>query len=332
MSEKAISNNERLAPGIWQIVKLLMDSSVSNRQIIDSSISMMTGSLKTWFDKVCQEPFVEFSGDTYGDEYFFFVRKPPFDLENINRGLKYKVDITDDEIVSVNLTWNNQGIYSWYQLIPYAETMGMENVRMYMPAIFFPEYASVYGSRDLTVMSQYVNLFNRDYANANTEEKKKENGINIMRNLISDLKYMIDANAYAPFTRRGTIVLNGDRRIKRGTFILMPNNEVFYVESVDNSLSIRENSYTRTTTLNVSHGMYLPFINGVDVKESDGTHNYGYFNLIDYGEGFSVDKLSEGNYGDMISKWKVNFNNFTFFLSRKQVGVMKYIKNTEYGW
>ena len=147
-----------------------------------------------------------------------------------------------------------------------------------------------------------------------------------MRNLISDLKYMIDANAYAPFTRRGTIVLNGDRRIKRGTFILMPNNEVFYVESVDNSLSIRENSYTRTTTLNVSHGMYLPFINGVDVKESDGTHNYGYFNLIDYGEGFSVDKLSEGNYEDVISKWKVNFNNFTFFLSRKQVGVMKYKK------
>ena len=326
MGEKAISNNERLAPGIWQIVKLLMDSSVSNRQIIDSSISMMTGSLKTWFDKVCQEPFVEFSGDTYGDEYFFFVRKPPFDLENINRGLKYKVEITNDEIVSVNLTWNNQGIYSWYQLIPYAETMGMENVRMYMPAIFFPEYASVYGSRDLTVMSQYVNLFNRDYANANTEEKKKENGINIMRNLISDLKYMIDANAYAPFTRRGTIVLNGDRRIKRGTFILMPNDEVFYVESVDNSLSIRENSYTRRTTLNVSHGMYLPFINGVDVEESDGTHNYGYFNLIDYGEGFSVDKLSEGNYGDMISKWKVNFNNFTFFLSRKQVGVMKYKK------
>ena len=111
MGEKAISNNERLAPGIWQIVKLLMDSSVSNRQIIDSSISMMTGSLKTWFDKVCQEPFVEFSGDTYGDEYFFFVRKPPFDLENINRGLKYKVEITNDEIVSVNLTWNNQGIY-----------------------------------------------------------------------------------------------------------------------------------------------------------------------------------------------------------------------------
>lgn len=323
--KRVLSNQKRTAPGIWGITKLLMDSSVAKRQVIDSSISMMTGSLQTWFNKVCQEPFVEFSGDTYGDEYFFFVRKPPFDLEMINRGLQYKLDIPDNEIVSVNVNWNTQGIYSWYQLIPFAETMGMENVQMYMPAIFFPEYASIYGSRDLTIRSQYVNLFNRDYANADDEEKKKDNGINIMRNLIADLKYMIDSNAYTPFTRSGTITLNGDRRIKRGTFILMPNNEVFYVESVNNSLSISENSYQRSTTLNVSHGMFLPFINGVEVKEQDGKHKYGYFNLIDYGENFSVDKLNQGNYEEMISKWKVNFNCFTFFLSRKQVGAMKYM-------
>lgn len=313
--KKAQTNNQRTAPGIWQIVKLLMDSSVKNRQIVDSSISMMTGNLQSWFNKVCQEPLVEFSGDTFGDEYFFFVRKPPFDLEGINKGMEYMLTIPECEIISENLSWNTQNIYSWYQYIPYAETMGMENITMYMPAIFFPEYASVWGSRDLTVRSQYVSLFNRDYGSESEEKKKKGSGENIMRNCISDLKYIIDCNAYNPFVRSGTITLNGDRRIKRGTFILMPNNEVFYVDAVNNTLSIGENSYSRRTTLTVSHGMFLPFINGVEINDE----KISYFNIIDYGEGFSIDKLKEGNYSELISKWKVNFNVFAFFLRKEQM-------------
>lgn len=313
------NTSERLAPGIWQIVKLIMDSSVRDREIVDSSISMMTGSLKNWFDKVCQQPFVEFCGDTYGDQYFFFVRKPPFDLEGVNRGINYSsLHISDNEIISKNLSWNNQGIYSWYQLIPYAETMGMENVTFYLPAIFFPEYAAVWGSKNLTVQSQYVSLFSREYLNSDSEKKKQENGENIMRNTIADLKYLIDCNAYAPFVRRGTITLNGDRRIKRGMFIILDNDEVFYVDSVSNNLTIREGSYNRTTTLNVSHGMFLQFINGVEVKEFQN-EKISYFNIIDYGKDFSLDKLKEGNYNELISNWKVNFNVFSFFLSKYQM-------------
>lgn len=307
---------QRLAPGIWQIVKLLMDSSVNKRVLNDSSISMMTGSLQSWFNKVCQQPFVEFSGDTYGDQYFFFVRKPPFDLEGINRGLEnYKLEITNDEIVSVNLTWNSQNIYSWYQFLPYIETMNMENLQMYLPAVFFPEYAAIWGSKDLTVRSQYVSDFDREYGNY-SENEKKEQEYNIkVRTCFSDFKYMIDCNAYAPFVRRGTITLNGDRRIKRGTFIIMPNNEVFYVDAVSNSLSVRESSYSRVTTLTVSHGMFLPFING---KEHEGKI-MSYFNLIDYGEGFSIDKVTVDNYSTIVSKWKVNVDVFAFFLKKTQL-------------
>lgn len=307
---------QRLAPGIWQIVKLLMDSSVNRRVLNDSSISMMTGSLQNWFNRVCQQPFVEFSGDTFGDQYFFFVRKPPFDLEGINRGLEnYKLSITDDEIISVDLTWNSQNIYSWYQFLPYTETLMMENLQMYMPAVFFPEYAAIWGSKDLTVRSQYVSDLDREYGNYSEKDKKKQENDIKVRTCFADFKYMIDCNAYAPFVRNGTITLNGDRRIKRGTFIIMPNNEVFYVDAVSNTLSIRENSYSRITTLTVSHGMFLPFING---KEHEGKM-MSYFNLIDYGEGFSIDKINVNNYSKIVSKWKVNLDVFAFFLKKTQL-------------
>lgn len=116
---------ERLAPGIWQITKLLMDSSVSHRHIFDSSIALQTGPLGNFFNKVCQQPLVELSGDTFGDQYYFMVRKPPFDKEGMNK----MQDLTsflieEQEIISTNIGWTNTGIYSWYQLIPYAEYGG----------------------------------------------------------------------------------------------------------------------------------------------------------------------------------------------------------------
>ena len=109
--DNVVSNNtknnivgERLAPGIWQITKLIMDSSVSHRQIFDSSISMQTGPLGNFFNKICQQPLVELSGDTFGDQYYFIVRKPPFDKE----GMKKMQDLTSfrikpNEIISTSI-------------------------------------------------------------------------------------------------------------------------------------------------------------------------------------------------------------------------------------
>lgn len=307
---------DRLAPGIWQITKLLMDSSVQNRQIFDSSIALQTGPLANFFRKVCQLPFVELSGDTYGDQYYFMVRKPPYDKEGMLMMMESSpLDIDEREIISTNIGWNTDGIYSWYQLIPYGELMGAEQQLLYMPAIFFPEYAAIWGSKELTVQSQYVNFYLSGYFNQSTDEKKKKNGENIIKNAIRDLKYLIESNAYLPFTRRGTITLNGDRRIKRGTIVSMPNGEQFYVDAVANSLSFSETSVNRTTTLTVSRGMFPEYINGVDVNGE----KMSYFNIIDFGENFDVKNITVETWRKAFSKWKVNVNVFAYFLKRSQI-------------
>lgn len=307
---------ERLAPGIWQITKLLMDSSVANRQMFDSSISFQTGPLINFFNKVCQQPFAEFTGDTFGDQYYFMIRQLPFDKEGIKRMQDLtSYTIEEDEILSTSIGWTNAGIYSWYQLIPFAEYGGMDQTMLYMPAIFFPEYAAIWGSKDLTIQSQYVNFYMSGYWNQNTDEQKKMNGENIIKNAVKDLKFMIESNAYNPFTRSGQIVLNGDRRIKRGTLVIMPNGEQFYVDSVSNSFSIGENSVERTTTLNVTKGMFMEFIDGVEVNGEV----MSYFNLIYFGEDFDVKDVTVETWKKAMSSWKVNVNVFAFFLKRSQI-------------
>ena len=313
---------ERLAPGIWQIVKLLMDSSAANRQIFDSSISLQTGPLINFFNKVCQQPLVEFTGDTFGDQYYFMVRRPPYDKEGIKKMQELTlINIENSEIRSTDLGWNINSIYSWYQMIPFAEFAEMTQINLYMPAIFFPEYAAVWGSRDLTVQNQYVNYFQSGAANKAVDNEKEMNGDNIIRNAIRDLKYIVESNAYNPFVRQGTITLRGDRRIKRGTLIMMPNGEQFYVDAVSNSLPFSESSVDRTTTLTVSRGMMAEYIDGVKV---DGK-TISYFNIIDFGlrEGQKFEdylsNLKTEDWKGEISKWKVNLDVFSYFLKRSQI-------------
>lgn len=313
---------DRLAPGIWQITKLLMDSSVQNRQIFDSSIAYQTGPLINFFRKVCQMPFVELSGDTYGDQYYFMVRKPPYDKEGILMMMESTdTEIHEREIISTNIGWENENIYSWYQLIPYGELPGSDQTLLYMPAIFFPEYAAIWGSRDLTIQSQYVNFYLSGYWDQQTDEKKKQNGENIIKNAVRDLKYLVESNAYMPFTRKGTIVLNGDRRIKRGTIVSMPNGEQFYVDAVANSIAYSETSVVRQTTLTVSRGMFPEYIKGIDVN---GT-NMSYFNIIDFGKDFDVNKLTAETWRQAFTNWKVNVDVFAYFLKRSQI--LHYYKN-----
>ena len=74
---------------------------------------------------------------------------------------------------------------------------------------------------------------------------------------------MIESNIYLPFTRKGNIVLNGDRRIKVGTFVkLNKTNELFYVTGVSQSGSYGRR-IDRTTTIQVERGMVFDYVNGV---------------------------------------------------------------------
>lgn len=56
--------------------------------------------------------------------------------------------------------------------------------------------------------------------------------------LQNDLLYVVETTCYLPFTRKGTITLNGDRRIKVGTFIILESTqELFYVTAVNNTVT-----------------------------------------------------------------------------------------------
>lgn len=344
---------EGLAAGIWQIVKLVMDTDVANIRLRDAATSIQQGTLQSFFNKVCQKPFVEFSGDTFGDQYYFLVRKPPFDREGMLKTMtaqglfgnndndetiasdeKYSPYIVyEDDLISSNLSFNTQGIYSWYQFFPIYEMGAQSDLQYIIPAVLFPEYAAIWGSRDLQIRSQYRNFINPSLYDDSKNGKKNEEGDTEVRHSIKDLKYIIESNAYAPFVRSGSIQILGNRKIKRGTFIRicwnsMESGEIFYVESVTHNYSVSENSVSRTTTLNLSHGMIESFMfdknnnvsglneNGEKISES---FNASYFNIINFGEYDKVkDKLNMDKWKETISSWKVNIDVFLFFLRKLQ--------------
>ena len=138
------STNERLAPGIWQITKLVIDSSVTDKQVVDTGISTQTGSLLNFFRNVCQEPLVEFSGDTFVNQYYWMVRRPPFDKDGLKKMMELTmIEVDKADIISTDLEWNTEGVYSWYQYVPYYELMGIKELSAIMPAVFFPQFCAL---------------------------------------------------------------------------------------------------------------------------------------------------------------------------------------------
>ena len=106
----------------------------------------------------------------------------------------------------------------------------------------------------------------------------------------------------------------GDRRIKRGTLVTHTSGEIFYVDSVQNEYSVFDKQITRTTTLTVSRGMYPKFIDGFEMNN----RKYSYFNIIDFGD-LDIEQITSENWKKQISKWKVDIDNFGFFMSKQQV-------------
>ncbi len=352
-------------PGIWQIISLLVDPSVASRRLTDSSISQEQGSMINSIKKICQEPFVEFFGDTYGDRYVFTARVPPFDktgaLSMIYGDVKdspapfrpfpgghvppppdvsdvfaggmsvgvdpdrlspITLDINDRGLLSMNLCYSNEA-YSWYQIIPssFLFGQGKKITLAYIPAISFDEYAEVFGSRPFSKESLYVPY--RPVADLNQEKKDTY----MLRQVVEDLKYIISSHQYLPFTRRGTITVNGNRTFKVGTFVrLRKTNEVFHVDSVENNWSIdMDSSIDRVTTLTVSRGMVEPYIKGVRRRNDNGGSDLiSYFNIIDLPSPEKLAGLSAGDNApsadEYLKNWKVNPRVFDFFLKRGQWG------------
>lgn len=301
--------------GIWQIVKLIIDPSVDSRRIVDGSIGNEHGSLINAIKKVCQEPFVEFMGDTYGDQYYFTVRKYPYDKEGIY-GLLYGRMTTDtnesrapmvidlEGIRSDSLTYGGPA-YSWYILRPKASFPGgAEMALIYLKAVYLREYADVFGSKPYDIPSNYIPFY------PTRDAQFKSNVGYMIRQGIRDLKYLIESNAYMPFVRSGTITIDGDRRIKKGTLVRLPEtNEIYYVSGVSANWNIAKSQIDYTTTLTVERGMVLD-------------HLDKYFSIVQMPIDFSVfenDEVSDVELSETIMKdWKVDKDIFAFFMRKEQ--------------
>ncbi len=260
--------------GLWQICGLVLDPEGADRVLADNSICQDSGSLINSVRKLCQEPFVEFYGDTYRDKYYFVVRKQPFDQAGVlgmvygnvvtdtlsdqvngnslvgkDDALQEKIragtllggsvvtprgailsplviDIDGSEVLSEpNFSYHHQA-YSWYRLIP--RGLGVQDEIsnfLLAPIVPFDEYAEVFGNQTLTLEYNYSPS---EYLQDAQDQARQSY---IEAQTIYDLQFLVQCNMYLPFTRYGTLVLTGDRTIKRGTYVYYtPTDEVFYVD------------------------------------------------------------------------------------------------------
>ncbi len=341
--------NQQSSPlaGIWQIIKLIVDDSVKDRRLTDSSIGNENGSILNAFRKICQDPFCEFYTDTYGDQFYFIARKKPFDKESIlsilNGRAKYEkidsnvsqfdkfgsippninsqsivkqnliIDIDDKDIISESIKYSTEA-YSWYKLQLNNLTSGSSSdlAFAYLKAIYFDEYADIFGSKPLDLSTSYI-----PYSPIIDKNKKLPTAYFIKQG-VYDLKYMIESHAHLPFTRTGNLVMNGERRIKKGNFVrLKSTSEIFYVDSVSNSFSIADKNIDRTTSIQISRGMVERYIN-----ENDNDLGISYFNICDLPIDENVFNNVNTAYSDFskasTSRWKVNRDIFNFFLKKLQ--------------
>jgi len=324
-----------LAKGIWQIVKLVIDSTVQNRLLADQSIGNEFGSLLNAVRKICQEPFVEFFGDVYGDQYYFTVRKQIFDkagfssmingISNNEAGKPAShpdiiIDINSDDITDCSLEYGTNDAFSWYRINPVGNTMGGDNSMAfaYLKAVFFKEYASIFGSKPLDISTNFIPIFP-----ILSGEDQFLSEAYMLKQAIYDLKFLIESNQYLPFSKSGSITIQGgNRRIKRGMFVrLVDSKEIAYIESISHFASISMNQINRTTVLQLSHILKEEYIRGINVEGIEDV--VSYFNIIniEIPENFVTnDKASWSSWNSqVVSKWRVNVPVFNYFLQQRHL-------------
>ena len=176
---------------------------------------------------------------------------------------------------------------------------------------------------------------------------------NLTYAVLNDLLFLIESTAYLPFTRKGTVKVNGDRRIKVGSFVRIDStDELYYVTGVNNNLSIG-NSIERTTMITVERGMKWDLIKGVDVygekvakdpgfnrvlfnfegpatsieetrKPAIVKEKYSYFNIVNTDEirNSILSNWGAGNYSysnTVKSDFGVNTDIFEYMMKRRYI-------------
>lgn len=332
------SVSEREVKGIWQIVKFSADEKVESRRIADPSISSTDATLLDQMNKVCQKPFVEFWGDTYSsydktsgkylNEFDFIVRQPPFDksMRDVINTPGLVIPIEDKDIYQIDLSWETE-FYSWFQIQPDNIFAGDNKwaFASYLPIVFSDEIAEYFGNHRKIIQDIYIS------AEALNGDNKNSNFDLFKNSVLNDLKYLIESHIYLPFTRRGNIIINGDRRIKKGSFVeLKYTGEICYVDSVSNHISFNKGSIDRTTVLNVSRCMVKKYIFG-NIIGGEGIEgmevNLNNNGLIGYNEGGIKPIYDNFSYFDIVDTELI----YTQLLQKVQdvVNVEDYIKPKE---
>lgn len=313
--------------GIWQIVKTYIEPEVQNRVLVDSSIGNPNGTLMEYMNRICQYPFVEFIFDTYINTIDIVVRQPPFTEKAITSAYKEKnyINITADNVISSSLSYDPR-TYSWFQIhIQNNNLIGSreQTTLAFVPIAYLNEYAELWGNRKLEVNDIYTML--KTINGATGEEKF----VTMQAAILNDLLYVVESNAYLPFTRTGTLEINGDRRIKVGTFVLNEaTDEFFYVTSVQNTCSFSMGGIERRTILQVERGMYIPILEGNDAKNKDRLDNANasvknspsYFKIVNLENLKNSIKEAEGGNLTTVQSPLVDKAQFDYFLNRKMYG------------
>lgn len=241
------------------------------------------------------------------------------DTDNLHAKI---VHILEEDAISDSLTMSNES-YAWYKINDKGNFAGNTVNLGHVPALYFDEYAQTLGNKMLEITSNYSNFKFFDH-------EGKERDLDLYAEQAAQhLAYLVETNIHLPFTREGSIVINGDRRIKKGNYIYYkPTREVFYVREVHNSIQISKESNDRTTTIFVERGMVIDFINKsnqqiIDRNGNDRIAEVSYFNIVD------IKKLEDGVY-DIVTKGsaddkfdhkssvQINEDVFNFFLQNRQ--------------
>ena len=294
--------------GIWKIIKLYVDKTLEWRTLVDTALQSPEGTLLSLFQKICQEPFVEFYGDTWGSLFELIARQPPFTknaiTEVVTGGLY--ITIENKHVISMDLSFDSRN-YGWYRITPYNSWNYDSTTLSYtmLPIIYLDEYVYRFGNHGFNVPDIYF-------------DSKKLVGIDELDNyasmrvaLIKDLMYAVETNVYLPFTRTGTIVIDGDRRIRVGTFVLLDGtDELFYVKAVENNIAFDGGAVDRVTKITVERGMkkahYQKYFEIVPVKEIQNN--------------LEKEAKNETSGGDnTYSRVTVNKEIFNFFLERRMM-------------
>jgi hypothetical protein len=309
--------------GIWNAVRVSIDPNVKHRILVGEGLTNPDGALIDFFNSVCQSPFVEFYGDCYTNVFDITVRKPPYSrkcIEQVWEGGLY-FEIEEKDLLGFSLQFDTTS-YSSYQIEPQNQIAGIKegDFAAIVPVIFLPIYAETFGNKRLQMKDIYLDRISV----FGTSEEIKFNPF--LKGILDDYQFLIESYSYLPFTRKGTININGNRLIKKGTFVLnKATNELFYVDSVSNDYYSSGGRLDRTTTLNVSRGMKTSHIlSGKQMVEGKFRNiPCSYFDIVDAEviKKNIMGKIEDGG-KNLSSDFKTNFGVdetiFKYFLKRNQ--------------